>query len=216
MDSLSRTRARSAGILYLVTHVTSIGAVAAYAAGAIALGVTLEFVLAAACAATGVILWTLLAESGSARATAFLSLRAVEASVILAGALPLVGALLDSPAAMGAATSVHTAAFLVGQGLVIAVNTVILGSLLWTSHAVPRALAGLAVAGGTVVFLSDLGQLWAVIPLNGPVAAVAALPIFGFEIWFAIRLIVVGVRHRATVAADEDAFPTGSVGNAGR
>lgn len=205
MDSLSQTRARSAGILYLVTHVTSIGAVAAYATGAIALGVTLEFVLAVACAATGVIVWTLLAEAGPTRAMAFLSLRVIEASVIIAGVLPLVGALLDSTAATGAATSVHTAAFLVGQGLVIAVNTVILGSLLWTSHAVPRVLAGLALAGGTIVFLSDLGQLWAVIPVNGPVAAVAALPIFAFEIWLAIRLIVVGVRPRATVTATERA-----------
>lgn len=200
MDPTSRTRARSAGILYLVTHVTSVGAVAAYAAGANALGVTLEFVLALACAATGVLVWVLLAEVGAARAATFLGLRIVEASVILAGTLPIVGALLDPSASTDAAMPVHAAAFLVGQGLVIAVNSVVLGSLLWTSGVVPRVLAGLALAGGTLVFLSDLAQLWAVIPMSGALAAVAALPLFAFEIWFAIRLIVVGVRPRVDVA----------------
>ena len=193
MLSPSRTRARSAGILYLVTHVTSIGAVAAYATGGVALGASLEFVLALACAGTGVLLWTLLAEAGAARAATFAGLRVVEAAVILAGMLPLVGTLLVPGTRVDAAMSVHAAAFLVGQGLVIAVNSVVLGSLLWTSRAVPRVLAGLALVGGTLVLLSDLGQLWSVIPMNGAVAAVAALPIFAFEIWFAIRLIVIGV-----------------------
>lgn len=206
MDPISRTRARSAGILYLVTHTTSIGAVAAYAAGANALGVTLEYVLALACAATGVLVWVLLAEVGAARAATFLGLRIVESSVILAGTLPIVGALLDPSASMDAAMPVHAAAFLVGQGLVIAVNSVVLGSLLWTSEAVPRVLAGLALAGGTLVFLSDLAQLWAVIPMSGALAAAAALPLFAFEIWFAIRLIVVGVRPRVGVAVPEGAI----------
>ncbi|MGC0369069.1 DUF4386 domain-containing protein [Microbacterium sp. SLBN-111] len=201
MTTSPRTRARSTGILYLVTHVTSIGAVAAYASGAIALGATLEFVLALACAGTGVLLWTLLSSAGAASAAAFAVLRAVEAAVILAGLLPLVGTVLVPGSSTDAAISVHAAAFLVGQGLVIAVNTVVLGSLLWTSRAVPRALAALALVGGAIVLLSDLAQLWTVIPLNGALAAAAALPIFAFEIWFAIRLIVVGVQPRAALSA---------------
>ena len=38
------------------------------------------------------------------------------------------------------------------------------------------------------------------------VAAAAALPLFAFEIWFAIRLIVVGVRPRVGVAVPEGAI----------
>lgn len=188
-----RRHALLAGILYLVTHVTSVLAVVAYAQGWIRAGVTLEFALAIGCAGTGVLLWRLLRAHGPARALTFATLRAVEAAVILAGALPmLASAWSPSTAGLAAATAtaLHTAAFLVGQGLVIGVNTVVLGWLLWDARILPRALAGLGVAGGALVLASDLAQLWGAIPLNGAVAGVAAAPIFGFELWLAVLLII--------------------------
>ena len=84
MPTTPLTYARTAGALYLVTHVTSIAAVAAYGAGAIALGVALEFTLALGCLGTGILLWVLLHGAGPARAATFATLRAVEAAVILA------------------------------------------------------------------------------------------------------------------------------------
>lgn len=196
-----RQHARAAGILYLVTHVTSVVAVVAYGAGLTPAGVTLEFALAIGCAGTGVLLWNLLRAFGPARATTFALLRAVEAAVILAGTLPMLAMMwthttTGEPAALAAA--MHTASFLVGQGLVISVNTIVLGWLLWDSRAVPRALAALGVAGGILVLASNLCQLWTVIPLNGPVAGAAAIPVFAFEIWFAILLIARGLRLPAT------------------
>lgn len=195
-----RQHARAAGILYLITHVTSIAAVAAYAAGAVAGGVTLEFALAIGCAATGVLLWTLLRAHGPARAASFALLRAVEASVIIAGALPMLAlAWLDRAGgqATDAAAAVHQASFLLGQGLVISVNTIVLAWLLWDSRAVPRALAALGALGGTLVLASDLAQLWGAIGLNSPPAAVAAVPLFAFELWLAVMLIAVGLRTGA-------------------
>lgn len=197
MPPRTRAHARTAGILYLVTHVTSVAALPAYAAGLLAAGVTLEFLLAVGCLGTGLLLWVLLREYGPARATTFALMRAVEASVILAGTLPMVAAMWlgdSGTVPIDLLTSLHTASFLVGQGLVISVNTVVLGWLLWDSRLVPRALAGLGVVGGVAVLLSNLAQLWSVIPLNGAVAAVAAVPVFAFEIWLAIRLIAVGLR----------------------
>ena len=196
MPTTPLTYARTAGTLYLITHVTSIAAVAAYGASAIALRIALEFTLALGCLGTGILLWVLLHGAGPARAATFATLRAVEAAVILAGTLPMV-ALTLAPLSSDATTSftaAHTAAFLVGQGLVIGVNTIVLGSLLFTSRAVPRPLAVLGMAGGALVLLSDLGQLFGVVPLNGPVAAACALPIFAFEIWLAVYLIVRGLR----------------------
>lgn len=189
---------RAAGVLYLVTHVTSVTAVLAYSAGLIPAGVALEFALALGCAGTGVLLWRLLRARGPVRAATFASLRAVEAAVILAGTLPMLALrwadAVGTPAA-DLLTQLHTASFLVGQGLVISVNTIVLASLLWESRAVPLALAGLGLAGGGIVLVSNVAQLFGVIPLNGAVAGVCAAPVFAFELWLALYLIARGIRE---------------------
>jgi hypothetical protein len=195
MNSSSRKYARTAGVLYLVTHVTSVTAVAAYGTGLIAGGVMLEFALAIGCLGTGILLWILLRDVGPVRAATFALLRTIEASVIIAGALPMVAILWVGQGSWTTMlTTLHTAAFLLGQGLVISVNTVVLGWLLWDSRRVPRSLALLGIVGGVIVLVSNLAQLWGLVPLNGVIAGIAAVPIFAFEIWFAVRLISVGLR----------------------
>lgn len=196
IERASRRYARVAGLLYLVTHVTSVVAVVAYGAGLIPAGVTLEFALAIGCAGTGILLWHLLRAFGPVRAATFALLRGVEAAVILAGTLPMLALMWAGAAGPSAElmSATHTASFLLGQGLVISLNTIVLGWLLWDSRAVLRPLAALGVAGGVLVLVSNLSQLWGVIPLNGPVAAAAALPVFAFELWLAITLIVRGLR----------------------
>lgn len=191
MDRTPRMYARIAGVLYLTTHVTSVTAVISYGGGSIRLGVLLEFVLALGCLGTGLLLWLLLRERGPARAAGFLMLRTLEAAVILAGALPMLAIALGGSPRL---TGLHTAAFLLGQGLVISVNTMILGWLLIESRAVPRPLAVLGATGGAIVLASNLAQLFALIPLNGAIAGLCAAPVFVFEVWFAIHLIVRGLR----------------------
>ncbi|MCR2784383.1 MULTISPECIES: DUF4386 domain-containing protein [unclassified Microbacterium] len=194
--------ARTAGILYLVTHVTSVTAVAAYAGGAIALGVVLELTLAAGCLGTGILLALLLRSMGPARAATFAGLRALEAAVIAAGTLPMLALTSGVTApATEVLLALHTAAFLVGQGLVISVNTIVLGWLLLDARAVPRALAALGVVGGALVLASNTAQLFGLIPQGGTIAGLCAVPIFAFEIWFAITLITVGLRPRSASPA---------------
>jgi hypothetical protein len=195
--------ARIAGILYLVTHVTSVTAVAAYGADTLAVGVALELVLAAGCLGTGILLWLLLRSVAPARAATFAGLRALEAAVIATGTLPMLGLLwMDASAPMAQSfTALHNAAFLVGQGLVISVNTVILGWLLLAARVVPRALAVLGMISGTLVLVSNSAQLFALIPQGGTIAGLCAVPVFAFEIWFAVRLITVGLRRRGAASA---------------
>jgi hypothetical protein len=85
VSQLARRQARLAGVLYLVTHVTSVAAVIAYGGGLLRAGVALEFVLALGCLGTGVLLWVLLQSRGPARAASFALLRTLEAAVIVAG-----------------------------------------------------------------------------------------------------------------------------------
>jgi len=203
MTRHSRAYARTAGILYLITHVTSVAAAAAYAADALAVGVALELILAAGCLGTGILLWLLLGSMGPARAATFAGLRALEAAVIAAGTLPMLALfLMIAPAPVAESfVALHTAAFLVGQGLVISVNTVVLGWLLLDARVVPRALAVLGIAGGTLVLGSNSAQLVDLIPQGGIIAGLCAVPIFAFEIWFAIHLIAVGLRPRSAIRA---------------
>jgi hypothetical protein len=199
----SRTYARTTGILYLVTHITSITAVAAYAMGALTVGVALELVLAAGCLGTGILLWLLMRGIGPARAAAFAGLRALEAAVIAAGTLPMLAlhwVTVPSPV-VESLNALHTAAFLVGQGLVISVNTVILGWLLLGARVVPRALAVLGIFGGTLVLAGNVAQLFDLIPQGGTIAALSAVPIFAFEIWFAIYLIAVSLQPREAASS---------------
>ncbi|NYF17366.1 hypothetical protein HDC37_002194 [Microbacterium sp. AK009] len=198
MTPRSRTYARTAGILYLVTHVTSVTAVAAYASNALVVGVALELILALGCVGTGILLWLLLRPFGPARAATFAGLRALEAAVIAAGTLPMLALVhLTAPGPnTEALLALHSAAFLVGQGLVISVNTVILGWLLLDAGVVPRFLAVLGIAGGVLVGLSNTAQLFSLIPQGGTIAAICALPVFAFEVWLAVHLIAVGLRPR--------------------
>lgn len=192
-----RTLARTAGALYLSTHLTSVLAVVAYDDGALRLGVLLEVALALGCLGTGVLLLVLLRPYGEARAVTFALLRTLEAAVIAAGALPMLVLAWHGKSASsldGVLTDLHTASFLVGQGLVIAVNTIVLGWLLLDSRAVPRALATLAVGGGVLVLVGNLAQLFDLIPQGGAVAGVLAAPVFAFEIWWAVLLLTRGLR----------------------
>lgn len=210
-------QSRLAGILYLVTDVSSLLAVAAYGnasnAAGVRAGVALEFVLALGCAGTGILLYVLLHTAGEVRALTFAILRALEAATILAGTLPMLAIVLTGGTGSTGAPSrtliaLHTASFLVGQGLVIGVNTIVLGSLLLSSGLVPRALALLGIAGGALVLASDLAQLFGLIPLNGAVAGVCAVPILVFELWLAITLIAVGLRPRRNAPPVSAAQPS--------
>lgn len=197
MDPRERLQHGATGALYLVTHVTSVTALIAYRSGHPIAGVSLEFLLAIGCGGTGVLLRTLLQQYGPTRAATFAALRTVEASVILAGTLPMLAlawATAPTDRLRTMANDAHDAAFLVGQGLVIAVNTLVLAWLLWDSGRVPRALAVLGLVGGTLVLISNTAQLWGVIAFSGTVAGAAAVPIFAFELWLAIHLIVTGAR----------------------
>lgn len=193
------------GALYLLTHVTSVTAVFAYgSAGGIRPGVALEFLLALGCLGTGVLLWHLLRPYGPVRAASFGALRLLEAAVIGAATLPMLTiALTDGfGTPLGdTLTEVHQAGFLIGQGMIISINTLILGWLLFDARVVPRALAVLGLAGGAIVLVGNVLQLFGAIEMGGTIAGITAVPIFAFEIWFAFYLLIRGLRVSAPAAA---------------
>ena len=206
-----RKRSLVAGLLYFSTHVTSVAAVVAYGTTPpevtppfddtpILVGVLLEVLLALGVIATGVALLPVLRPHGESLAHTFSSLRNVEGAVILAGAMAMLA--LAWTAASGVATDslaevlfdLHRASFLLGQGLVISVNSVVIGYLLRRSRLVPGWIGTLGMIGGGVVLVSNLAQLFDVITFGGAIAGVAAIPVFAFEISFAGYMVAKGLR----------------------
>lgn len=205
-----RRSTRWAGILFFVTHVTSVGAVALYSSGgfdttkplrgrtAVLQGGLLEVMLAAAVVGTSVALYPALRRRSHGLASAYVALRTLEASVILAGVvaiLPVVARPATTAAAgidpaVGAGLRLlHDWTFLIGPGLINPINTVVLAWLLLKSRAVPRPIPMLGLVGavliGSVNVIVMFGQI-------NP-QPVAAVPIFLWEISLAIYLIARGL-----------------------
>ncbi|MGJ6979862.1 DUF4386 domain-containing protein [Aestuariimicrobium soli] len=206
----ARQLERLAGVLYLITHVTSVAAVILYGTTAgpsaplagrtpVLWGAVLEIVLALAVTGTGITLYPLLRRQAPTTAAGYLALRTLEASVILVGVvvlLPIVAA-PATPAAPGLSSDVvaalrlvHDWTFLVGPGLIVPVHTVLLAAHLWVSRAVPRWIPLLGLVGGPLVGLANLLQLAGLSQV-----AVAAIPVFAWEISWAVWLLVRGLRR---------------------
>lgn len=210
MNSLRR-RSLIAGLLYFSTHVTSVAALVVYGTEPpdvstrfdqtpILFGVLLELALALGVIGTGVVLLPALRPHGASLAHTFSSLRNVEGAVIIAGSMAMLA--LAWTADAGVATvglaeamfNLHKASFLLGQGLVISVNSIVIGVLLRRSGLVARWIGTLGVFGGGVVLVSNLAQLFGAIEFGGTAAGVAAIPVFTFEICFAGYLTTKGLR----------------------
>lgn len=201
-----RATALVAGLLYFSTHITSVAAVAAYSAGgrdAILIGVALEILLALGVLGTGVALLPLLAPYGAVLANAFSAMRTLEAAIIAMGTLPMLALIAVQASADAAAPAIgetlialHGGAFLVGQGLIISVNTIVIGSLLVRSGVVPRWIGILGIVGGTLVLVGNVLQLIGALAPGSPWAGLFAGPVFVFEISFAAVLVFRGLRPR--------------------
>lgn len=199
-----------AGWLFLLTHVTSIGAVMLYggvsrdpfaAADRIPVlsGAVLEIVLAAAVLGTSVALYPILRVYRVGLAEAYVALRTLEAGIIVVGVvalLPTVGqpgstSVTDlGPTTAAGLRLVHEWAFLVGPGIVCPINTVVLAWALLSRALVPRTIAVLGLVGGPLIGCVNLAVMFGLLDATPPPAVV---PIFAWEISLALYLIVRGI-----------------------
>lgn len=201
-----RRTARLAGLLYLLTHVTSVGAVALYGGsafdpdaaladrGPVLAGGLLEVVLAVAVVGTAVALYPLLRTVAHGAAAAYVALRTLEAGVILTGVVALLPVVArpgttDAPG-LGAELAtglhlVHDWTFLVGPGLMSPVNTVVLAWLVYRYRLAPTFIPVLGLVGAPLVGAMNLAVMFGVTT----VVPVLVVPIFAWEICLAVHLI---------------------------
>ncbi|WP_108252817.1 DUF4386 domain-containing protein [Planctomonas deserti] len=218
----SRRTAIVIGVLFLLTHVTAIAAVALYApvfgdpeyvlgdagGGGILLGGLLDVVLALAVVGTSVALYPVLRRQSEGIALGYVALRTLEAGVILVGVVTILGVLslqetaaasgdASLVAATGALVAAHNWTFLVGPGLICGTNTVLAAYLMYRSGLVPRFIAVLGLVGGPLIFAANTGVMFGVFDQVSPWTGLCVIPIFAWEICLAVYLIAKGFRSAA-------------------
>lgn len=199
-----RRTAAIGGALYLVTFATSIPAYAlkssalddpGSAAGAsVQVAAVLEVLLAVACVGTAVVLFPVVRRQSEAAALGFVAARTVEAGLIGLGIVAVLAASGRHGVGATALIAVHDWAFLLGPGLIPAVNALCLGSALYASGLVPRFLPLLGLIGAPLLALSATGTIFGLWSQSSPTAAVLALPIAAWELLVGLRLLVNGFR----------------------
>ena len=173
--SLDQKRARVFGVLYLITFVTSIPALALYqpvlddpvgyisAAGhdtQILFAALLELLLIIANIGTAVVIFPIVRRQNEELALGYVTARVIECTFILVGILSVLGIITLTQQVAGAneGTVAYTLAgikdwtFLLGPGWVVGWgNGLILGYLMYRSELVPRAACWLGFIGGTLL-----------------------------------------------------------------
>ena len=224
--SLDQKRARVFGVLYLLTYVTSIAALAlyqpildhpiAYIAGAghdnqILFGAFLELFLIITNIGTAVVIFPIVRRQNEDLALGYVTARIVECTFILVGILCVLGIVTLRNQVAGAAegTVSYTLAaikdwtFLLGPGWVVGWgNGLILGYLMYRSELVPRRATWLGLIGGPLIIISGTAILFSG---NDPSDAlrslqgVATIPEFLWELLLGIYCTFKGFRPSAPI-----------------
>src|SRR4051812_49811452 len=179
--TLDQKRARAFGVLYLLTFLTSIAALAlyqpvlddpvGYIAGAghdtqILFAALLELLLIIANIGTAVVIFPIVRRQNEELALGYVTARVIECTFILAGILSVLGVITLRNQVAGAAegTVAYTLAaikdwtFLLGPGWVVGWgNGLLLGYLMYRSELVPRQAAWLGLIGRALLISTRAG-----------------------------------------------------------
>ncbi|MFF5076041.1 DUF4386 domain-containing protein [Actinoplanes sp. NPDC000266] len=211
MTPLRRT-ALAGGVAYLLTFV-SIPTLGLYApvrdadfvlgpgpdTGVIWGGV-LEMIVALACIATAVILYPVVRRQDEAAALGFAGVRVLEAATIVAGVVLVMSMVTlrqsgtDSLAAGETLAALREWTFLLGQGFLPAVNALLIGSLLYRSRLVPRALPVLGFVGAPLLTVSAVATMFGAWDQVSTASGLLSLPIAVWEFSLGVYLTVRGFR----------------------
>ena len=219
------------GVLYVITFVTSIPALALYqpvlddpvgyvASGGsdnqIYFGALLELLLIIANIGTAVVIYPLLKRQNHVLSLGYVTARLVECTFILVGILAVLSIVTLSNENAGAdeGTVAYTLAalkdwtFLLGPGWIVGWgNGLILGYLMYRSGLVPPRLALFGLVGGPLIILTGTLAMFGVIEQGGSLQGVATAPEFIWELGLGIYTIVWGFRASAPIlAGDRDAY----------
>jgi hypothetical protein len=164
------------------------------------IGAILEWIVALANVGTAIALYPLLKRQDESLALGFVGSRTLESATIIAGIACLLSVVTlrqsgDGAHAVGAGralVAVYDRTFLLGQNLMPPLNALLLGSLLYRSRLVPRALPLLGFIGAPLLIAAQGAVLFGYIERVSPWTAVAALPIALWEFSLGLWLVFKG------------------------
>ena len=217
------------GMLYLITHVTSI--VAGFLYGRILndsayiiesgpdtqvlVAAFLEVILVIAIVGTGAVLYPFLKRQNEGVALSYLSLRTFEAVILAAGVIPLLVIVTLRQQLAGTAgvdpttlvplgqslVSFHNWTAMFGPNFIYGTHTVLLAYLLYKSRLVPRFIPVLCLIGGPAVFIIGTAKMFGIISEPSVWALLAAAAAFSWELSLALRMIIKGFNRAAPGSA---------------
>jgi hypothetical protein len=212
--------ARWFGVLFIITFVTSIAALALFQsvlddpAGYISgdgkdnqiyLGAFLEFLLVLANVGTAVVLYPIARRQNEYLAIGYVAARIIESVFIAAGVIFMLGVVslrMDSPDAGDLAVSLAALkdwTFLLGPGMVVPFgNGLILGYLMYRSRLVPRPWPWLGLIGGPLLLFGNVGVLFDWWNQTGLVN-VLVIPEFIWEAFLGIYCAIWGFRRDSPI-----------------
>ncbi|HUA40498.1 MAG TPA: DUF4386 domain-containing protein [Streptosporangiaceae bacterium] len=224
-DMAARTRARVAGICYLITVAGSIPALALErpvlsragfvlsnsADTRLVLGGVLDLLTAVACVGTAVALYPLLRQRHPGLALGFVTSRVIEAATIVISVVAILSLVTLHEAAAGATgaerasllvsgkllVALHSWTFLLGPGLMPAINALLLGTVMFRTGLVPRIIAVIGLVGAPLLIASATATILGVYGQVSAPAGLAALPVAAWELSLGLWLTIKGLQAKA-------------------
>ena len=237
MDSMRKT-ALVAGVLYLITFISSIPALFLldpvlsnpnYILGAgadtqVTFGAFLDLINALACIGTAVALFSVVKRQHEGLALGFVTTRIFEAAVVVIGVLSVLSVLTLRQA--GAADGNAASLVPVAQGLVAVrdwsfvigpvmpgINALLLGTLMYRSGLVPRFIPLMGLVGAPVWLSAQIGIIFGINETATVWSAIGVAPIFLWELFLGLWMTFKGFKPSAPLmveAADAAASADGS------
>lgn len=228
MNTLRKT-AVLVGALYILAAVTSIIGLLAYGpvlhdsdyilkgaaqATRVASGAFLESVLAFSIIGISLAMFPILRRRNEGLALGYACFRLLEATIIIVGIISLLSvvtlsreyAKVTAPDAASYVTAgrllvaQHDWTFLFGPDLALGPSTLIMGYFLLRSRLVPRFIAVMGLVGGPLVWVSAVLVMFNAYGQVSTWGAVTAIPVFAYEMTFAVWLITKGFNESALAA----------------
>lgn len=234
MRSLRRV-ALVAGVLYLITFVSSIPAVFLlapvlsdphYILGSggdtrVLAGCFLDLINAVACIGTAVTLFPVVKRQNEGVALGFVTSRVFEAAIIVIGVVCLLAVVTLRRESVGvgpadqrvflgigrALVAVRNWTFTLGPSLIPGANALLLGYLLYASRLVPRLIPLLGLVGAPILIASAVVTLFRDNHSVPALAVIGTVPIFFWELSLGVWLVARGFRPSPIVAGMAEQLP---------
>jgi hypothetical protein len=214
-----RKTALAAGLLYLITFVSSIPAlfllspvlhhadyiISGGADTRVVWGCLLDVVNALSAIGTAVALFPVVKRQNEGLALGFVMSRMLEGAVVLIGVVSLLAivTLRQNPSGADPATLLATGhslvavrdwTFLLGPGLMPAFNALLLGTLMYRSRLVPRLIPLTGLIGAPLLLAADLATLFGHNSQTSAASFFLTLPVAAWELAIGLYMTVKGFR----------------------